>query len=92
MEKSTPKGADCQEAQMALEKPDYDTLTDEYPDYVVLRQSEVTRVDPLAVHAGFRNEKSLLVFEVCPGGCLMGGGQPLSNNKKRFSAIFQESN
>lgn len=85
-----PKVLTAREAQIALKKLNYDTLTDEYPDYVVLRQSEVTKVDPLAVHAGFRNEKSLPVFEVCPGGCLMGGGQPLSSNKKRFSAILQE--
>lgn len=81
--RAVPRTITAREAQLALRRLSYDILDEEYPDYVILRRCELPRVSSLADLAKPQREKAgqPLLFELCPGGCLMGGGQPLSGGK-----------
>jgi len=69
------------ELQLALRRLSYPTLGEESPDAVLWNRgsSEMKRVGSLEeLRAALRENHRGLVLEVCPGGCLLGGGQPLT--------------
>ncbi|MCX8184767.1 MAG: hypothetical protein RMI56_00890 [Sulfolobales archaeon] len=76
-----PRVLTAREIQIALKKLDYHSLRDENPDYVLYRKIELPKINSLTDLQKIKIERAT-VFELCPRGCLLGGGQPVSNNKK----------
>ncbi|MEM2020830.1 MAG: 4Fe-4S binding protein [Zestosphaera sp.] len=80
-----PNAITSKELQMLLERLDYRILKPEEPDEILIESDGIRKA------IGLENLRRLtlservcdkVVFEVCPGGCLLGGGQPttLNNN------------
>jgi coenzyme F420-reducing hydrogenase gamma subunit len=86
-----PRVITSREIQLALRRLNYATLRGDRPDEVFLSKRGVRRVSSLeelrAIPGGRVSET--LVFELCPGGCLLGGGQPVSDGKK-LSKILED--
>jgi len=70
------------ELQLALRRPSYPTLSEERPDAVLWSCNDHTlkrvgSVEELRAVLG-EGRRYGVILEVCPGGCLLGGGQPLT--------------
>lgn len=78
------------ELQLALRRLNYTTLKGDLPDEVFISKSYIRRVDSLEElrRISERGVREILAFELCPGGCLLGGGQPISNGK-RLSKVLE---
>ncbi len=81
---AAPRVVTAREVQMAFRAHDDVPVSRASPDRVVLRPRELLRVYSLAEAVGYleKGTGELVLYELCPGGCLLGGGQPLSGGKK----------
>lgn len=79
------------ELQLALRRLNYATLRGDLPDEVFVSKNSVRRVNSLEELRRISEEgvRETIVFELCPGGCLLGGGQPISNGKK-LSKVLED--
>ena len=78
-----PNAITAREVQIAMRTLNYSLLGESPPDGIVIGSGkEVRRVNAVSeLRAFLANSPSenVVVFEMCPGGCLMGGGQPASS-------------
>lgn len=86
---TTSRVLTAREAQIAFRRLSYSSLRSEYPDYVLLRSCELPKANTYAELVSYleRGVGGPAVFELCPGGCLLGGGQPIS--RKRLNSALK---
>ena len=92
---SLPNAITAREMQMMLRTLNYSLLSEERPNAVIMDNDKeiqlVGTVNELRTLLARPDKKSAVVFEVCPGGCLMGGGQPVSSEKLWGEVLAERS-
>ncbi len=80
----------AREVQLMLRKIDYEVLEAAKADELRIKKPEIHECIGLGqLNAALNMNAERIVFKLCPGGCLLGSGQPISK-RQRLSEIREE--
>lgn len=94
--KTMPNAITSREIQLLLNSIPYDILKEVKPDGIIIQKHDIVHTitglnEINRVTLDNADKGRVMVFEVCPGGCIMGGGQPIGLDNSFQKILLRRS-